>query len=244
MPTPTVVERPNRLLGLLPPPEREALEGAMDRISFGPHDLLHRAGQRMRYMYFPVSGVISLMTLLKQGHAIEAATVGFEGMVGLPLLLGGGSSGTTQAMGQIPGDAWRLSGERFAEQLAGDGELPKVLASYLQAYLAQVSQGVACNGVHSIQNRCARWLLESHDRAGVDRFALTQEFLADMLGVTRPSVTIAARTLQNAGLIEYRRGSITVVDRQGLEEASCECYQAVQDEYARVMSFPRRDGRG
>jgi CRP-like cAMP-binding protein len=123
-----------------------------------------------------------------------------------------------------------------AEVDAEDGKLREVLFAYMQALFVQISQGVACNGVHPIQQRCARWLLESHDRAGSDEVHLTQEFLSDMLGVRRASVTVAARTLQAAGLIEYGRGQITVIDRAGLEEASCECYSVIKQEYRRLVT--------
>ncbi len=156
-------------------------------------------------------------------------------MVGIHVFLGGGVLGNSQAMGQVPGEALRMDADHFRAEVSGDGKLRQVMYAYAQALFAQISQGVACNGAHVIQERCARWLLESHDRAGSDRFLLTHEFLADMLGVRRPSVTVATRVLQQAGIIEYRRGRISVLDRPALEEASCECYQVVQDEYARLM---------
>jgi CRP-like cAMP-binding protein len=212
-----VPERHNRLLELLPNGERHRLEAGMHRIPIKPHDMLHRPGETMRNVYFPLWGVISLMTPLEDGSAVETATIGNEGMVGIHAFFGGGVLGNAQAMGQVPGETLQMN-------------------AYSQALFAQISQGVACNGVHSIQDRCARWLLESHDRAGSDQFMLTQEFLSDMLGVRRPSVTVAARTLQQAGVIEYERGRITVLDRRALEEASCECYRVITAEYRRLVT--------
>lgn len=229
-------ERRNRLLAVLPNGERDRVEGAMERVPVRPHDLLHPPGERMRHVYFPLVGVISLMTPLQDGSFIETATVGNEGMVGLYAFLGGGVIGNHQAMGQVPGEALRMEADHFRAEIEDDrSKLRDVMFAYARALFAQISQGVACNGAHSIQERCARWLLETHDRAGGDRFELTQEFLSDMLGVRRPSVTVAARTLQQAGLIEYQRGQITVLDRSGLEQASCECYRVITEEYRRLV---------
>jgi CRP-like cAMP-binding protein len=207
----------------------------MERIPIKPHEMLHWPGQAIRNVYFPLWGLVSLMTPLEDGSAVETATIGNEGMVGIQAFLGGGVIGNAQAMGQVPGETLRMDADHFRAEVEGEGKLRQVMFSYAQALITQISQGVACNGAHSIQERCARWLLETHDRAGTDRFLLTQEFLSDMLGVRRPSVTVAARTLQKAGVIEYRRGLITVTDRVGLEEASCECYRVIRAEYRRLV---------
>ena len=239
MPAPTdsaIRARPNRLLRLLPNGERERLEGGMDRIPLRPHDLLHPPGGAMRDVYFPLSGVISLMTPLEDGTAIETATIGYEGMVGIYAFLGGGTIANAQAMAQVPGETLRMTADHFRAEVDGGGKLRQVMFAYAQALFVQISQGVACNSSHSIQERCARWLLETHDRAGSDSFELTQEFLSDMLGVRRPSVTVAARTLQDAGIIHYERGRITVIDRPALEDASCECYGVISREYERLVA--------
>ncbi|HEX9375183.1 MAG TPA: Crp/Fnr family transcriptional regulator [Actinomycetota bacterium] len=209
---------------------------AMHRTPIRPHDRLIEPGRAMRDVYFPLSGVISLMTPLVEGAPIETATVGFEGMVGVHAFLGGGGLGNALAIGQVPGEMLVMNVDHFRAEAGGDGKLRGVMLAYTQALFAQISQAVACNGVHEIQQRTAKWLLETHDRAGgLDDFELTQEFLADMLGVTRPSVTVAARTLQSAGLIEYRRGHIKILDRQSLEDSACECYATVRREYVRLM---------
>jgi CRP-like cAMP-binding protein len=233
---PSVKDRSNRLLELLPNGERQHMESNMDRIPIAPHDMLQRPGQAMSHVYFPLTGVISLMTPLQDGSALEAATVGNEGMVGIQAFLGGGAVGNIQAMGQVSGESLRMGADHFRAEVDGDGKLRQVMLAYSQALLSQIAQGVACNGAHSVQDRCAKWLLECHDRAGADRFELTQEFLSDMLGVRRASVTVAARTLQRGGLIEYRRGGVTIIDREGLEEASCECYQVIKNEYQRLFT--------
>lgn len=225
----------NRLLMLLPNGERERLIANTQRIPLRPHDMLHPPGKRITHVYFPLTGVVSLMTPMEGGEAIETATIGNEGMVGVHAFLGGGIIGNAQAMAQVSGEALKMDADHFRGELEGDGKLRQVMFAYVQALFTQISQGVACNALHSVQDRCARWLLETHDRVSSDRFVLTQEFLADMLGVRRPSVTVAARGLQQAGIIRYSRGQITVLDRLALEEASCECYQVVQDEYKRLV---------
>jgi CRP-like cAMP-binding protein len=225
----------NHLLDLLPNGERERIVASMQRIPIRPHDMLIGPGELTAYVYFPLWGLISLMTPLKDGLAIETATIGNEGMVGVHSFLGGGATGNLQAMGQVPGEALKMGVDHFRIEMEGNAKLREVMLAYSQALLLQISQGVACNAVHSIPERCARWLLESHDRAGSDQFLLTHEFLSDMLGVRRPSVTVAARTLQKAGVIDYQRGRISVLDRPGLEEASCECYQVIKDEYRRLL---------
>jgi CRP-like cAMP-binding protein len=225
----------NRLLEALPNGERDRLLSMMERIPLEPHDMLQEVGHPMRKAFFPLTGVISLMTPLADGSAIETATVGNEGMVGVHAFLGGGALGNGLAMAQIAGEALVIDVDRFRAEVEEDGKLASLMRAYTQALFAQISQAVACNSAHEIQQRAAKWLLETHDRVPGDTYELTQEFLADMLGVTRPSVTVAARTLQEAGLIRYRRGQITVLDRNGLEEASCECYATVRREYERLV---------
>jgi CRP-like cAMP-binding protein len=226
----------NRLLDMLPIDERVDLVSKMDRMPITPHDMLQPPGRPIRDVYFPITGVISLMTPLEDGTAIEMATVGNEGMVGVHAFLGGGVLGNGQAMSQVPGEMFSIRADTFRAFVESDGKMRNVMLAYTQALLAQIGQAVACNVAHEIQQRAAKWLLETHDRVAGDDFQLTQEFLADMLGVTRPSVTVAAGILQTAGLITYRRGRVIVLDRSRLEEASCECYAVVRGEYERLMS--------
>ena len=228
----------NRLLDALPLEKRESMASRLRPVEFRRHDLLYEPGRRISKVYFPQSGVISLMTPLLNGEAIETATIGNEGMLGVNVFLGGGTYGAGRALAQVAGRGLYMSADSFRAEIAGDGKLRELMLGYTQALFAQISQSVACNGAHSIQERCARWLLETHDRAGSDQFVLTQEFLADMLAVRRPSVTVAAGMLQRAGLIEYRRGQITILDRTGLETSSCECYQAILDAYNTLVPIP------
>jgi CRP-like cAMP-binding protein len=226
----------NRILDAISQTERERLVSRMRRRPITPRDTMYEPGDTMREVYFPIVGVISLMTPLLDDHPIETATIGNEGMVGVHAFLGGGPLGNARAVGQVPGSMLVLDADTFRAEANGAGKLRSVMLTYTQALFAQISQSVACNGAHEIQQRTAKWLLETHDRAGgADEFHLTQEYLSEMLGVRRPSVSVAAGTLQNAGLIEYRRGKITVLDRPRLEQASCECYEAVRTEFSRLL---------
>src|SRR5689334_9896681 len=175
-----------------------------------------------------------MLAHMEEGKLIEVATVGNEGMIGLPLFLGADLTPGT-SFSQIPGDALRMSAEHFRSAISKHGPLTKMLHRYTQALMVQISQGNACNRIHSIEERCARWLLLCHDRVGQDEFTLTQEFLSQMLGVRRASVNLVAATFHQAGLIDYTRGRIRILDRQGLESASCQCYGLIRDEYNRML---------
>ena len=188
----------------------------------------------LRWVYFPRDCVISLVVNFGEGRPVEATTVGCEGFAGTQLALGAEST-STQAYGQIPGDAARISAPRFREALARDGELAGLVRLYAHYVYEQTAQAAACNRKHVTLARCARWLLMTHDRVGRDKFALTHEFLATMLGVRRASVSEAAEALKRAGLISYSRGKITVLDRAGLEATTCECYRAVKERYDHLL---------
>jgi CRP-like cAMP-binding protein len=194
-------------------------------------------GEPIRHVYFPTTALVSLMIVLEDGKQVEMAAVGREGLVGLPLALGSDTDGHV-AMTQIPGSALRLQTDAFRAVLGVAPELQQVLGRYALVLLTQAGQAAACNGLHALAERGARWLLEAHDRVGSDQFLLTQDFLAAMLGVRRPSVTLAAGMLQQAGYITYHRGRVTVLDRVGLEAASCECYAAIRQETDRLLGAP------
>lgn len=197
-------------------------------------------GEPIRSVYFPVTAVASHLTSMDDGSGVEIATVGNEGMVGAQVFLGTRTVGSRDfAQVQVPGDLLVFEADVFREE-AQDGEFHGVLERYVQAYLRQVSQQVACNGLHNVEERCSRWILLTHDRVGGDEFPLTQEFLSQMLGVRRASVTVAAGTLQKAGFIRFRHGRVSILDRRGLEEASCECYRVLREEFDRLLSD---DGR-
>jgi CRP-like cAMP-binding protein len=195
---------------------------------------LYRPGQRITEVFFPLDSVISVVTTMKDGGTVEVATVGKEGLVGVPVFLGA-EAGSNEAFMQIPGDLVRMPAQAFRDELERVPVLRDTVARYTQALFALVTQSAACNRLHSIEERLARWLLMCRDRTTSDELPLTQEFLADMLGVRRPSVTLAAGIIQKAGLIRYNRGRIAILDRQGLEDAACECYGVVRDEFERLL---------
>lgn len=185
-------------------------------------------------VYFPCSAVFSVLAIMADGVAIEVGTVGREGFVGIETLAGGQES-TETTICQVAGDALAMSVRDFREATSGDSPLRRITQRYLLVYLSLVSQSVACNRLHTIEARFARWILMTHDRVIGNDFRLTQEFLADMLGVHRPSVSLVASAFQQAGMIRYSRGHMFILDRPGLEEVSCECYSAVKTQFERLL---------
>ena len=226
----------NRLLDALPSEERQRIGADLTSIPLLPGDEFYAASSRISHVFFPTIGVVSLMRPVEEGTWVETAVVGREGMVGIRAFLGGGTSGNQRAIGQVTGASLRMSADTFRGHVEEGGKLRDVMFAYTQALMAQTAQSVVCNAVHDIYERCAHWMLQVHDRVEGDEFDLTHEFLADMLAVRRSSVTVAAGTLQSAGLIQYRRGHVRITDRAGLEDASCECYQTVIEEFESVLS--------
>jgi CRP-like cAMP-binding protein len=224
----------NKLLSALPRKEYERLVPHLEFVSLPFKRVLYEPNQLIDYVYFPNSGVISMMTITEDGETVEAATTGNEGMVGLPILLGV-ERVPLQVIAQIAGDALRMRSEIFKREVTPDCLLHQLLLRYTQAIISQLSQTVACNRLHSVEERCCRWLLLCHDRVGSREFFLTQELLSQMLGVRRASVSVVAAVLQKAGLIRYTRGKIRILDRQGLEAAACECYRVVKAEFDRLL---------
>ena len=224
----------NRLLGLLPARERERISRRLQRLEMKVRAPVVRAGEPIRYVYFPVSGVVSLVASTAEGWQVEVATIGNEGMVGPPAFVEAGSV-PLDCFWQVPGEADRLPVEAYQDELRRGGGLLRVAERYTQTIMVQMAQSVACNRLHSLEQRAARWLCHTHDRIGGDQFPLTQEFFAMMLGVHRPSVTIAAGVLQKAGFISYGRGIIRVLDRGGLEASACECYGIVTEQFDRLL---------
>jgi CRP-like cAMP-binding protein len=184
---------------------------------------------------FPTSGVVSQTTPMDDGTEVEVMTIGREGFALPATFLGIERMGEDRAFVQVEGDGYVLGAADFARAIAAGERIRALVRGYVQAFIAQSGVSTACNARHDVEHRCARWLLQTHDRVDTDVMPLTQEFLAQMLGVQRPTVTIAARTLQSAGLIDYQRGKITVLDRGGLEEASCECYEKIRSAYSRLV---------
>ena len=225
----------NRILGLLPAEELEAVLERSEMVTIQSKQIIYRRDEPIRHVYFPENCVASLITELDDGDSVEAMTVGCDGFAGIAVFHGVSSS-RLKAIGQITGESRRIEAEAFAE-LARDCEnLNRLLHRYSQFVFESVSQSAACNRLHVIEQRCARWLLMSEDRVGRSHFDLTQEFLAEMLGVRRPGVTVAMGVLEKAGLISHSRGNITVADRAGLEEASCECYKTIKQRQAELIA--------
>ena len=224
----------NRLLDSLPPSTRLRVLANAREVALRSRDVLREPGGKLRFAYFPVDCVISLVVQMRDGTGIEAATVGREGLVGVSVFLGAEDLTRTRVVCQVPGRAWRIAPDVLLREAERSRSLRSLLGAYTQALFTQIEQSVGCNRLHGVEARCARWLLQSHDRSGRDEFHLTQEFLAMMLGVRRASVTVAAGALQRAGLIRYRRGVVRVEDREGLEALACECYATVRSVYDRV----------
>ena len=228
--------RRNLLLSLIPKEELEQIEPHLEQVDFKLRQSVYLDGQANEFAVFPHAGVLSMISLPHQerGLLVEIATIGYEGMVGVSLLLGGNNT-PGECFCQVPGQAARIPARKFEELVDALPTFRKVLLRYTQALITQISQGAACNRMHPIEERCARWLLMSQDRVGADHFHLTQEFLAQMLGVRRPSVSVAASMLQKAGLITYSRGLIVITNRKGLEAASCNCYHVIKEEFERLV---------
>lgn len=224
----------NRLLAALPREDLERLTPHLATVGLAFREKVYTPNEPMPYVYFPVSGVCSVVVGMANGAVVEVATIGNEGMLGLPVFL---RSGTVpgEAFCQIDGRYCRLPADALLRETANGGALHDLLQRYTQALIVQIAQSAACNRLHPIEQRCARWLLMTHDRVAGDRFPLTQQFLAQMLGVRRAGVSVAASTLRTADLIRYARGVMTVTDRAGLEDAACECYGVVRREFDRLL---------
>jgi CRP-like cAMP-binding protein len=232
--SPQASER-NRLLLALPTVDYRALLPNLEAVILPHGAVLFEARDPITHIYFPQRCVVSMLSAAGEGPGVEVGLIGNEGMVGLSVYLGATTS-TTQAVLQIPDGAWRMEVGAFARAVASQASLRQVLQRYTQSLFSQVTQVLACNERHEVGPRCARWLLMAHDRVGLDRFQLTQEFLGQMLGARRPTVSIAARGLQTLGLITYARGIVTVLDRTGLEDAACTCYDVMEADYARAFA--------
>jgi CRP-like cAMP-binding protein len=224
----------NRLLSALSRDLQIRLLPRMEKVTLTARQPLFEAQAPISHVYFPLSGATSLVIALKGGEAVEIATVGNEGMVGACVFLGA-DRGTMRAVCQVAGQALKMRSESFRHSLAEHPDFADMVRRYAHGMINQISQTTACNHVHSVQQRMCRWLLMTQDRVGADEFHLTQEFLAQMLGVRRPSVTVAAGMLQRAGLIQYQRGRIRIADRAGLEAASCECYVSARQDMDRLL---------
>jgi CRP-like cAMP-binding protein len=226
----------NHLLDSLDEDDRCRIAANMEAVRLKLMETLFDVGENIDSVYFPLQSVVSVLTRAEGTSGVEVATIGNEGLVGISLSWGAAELNPSEFLQvQVPGPALRMPASTFTEELARNAGLAGMVRRYTQAFFSQLTQQVACNGLHSIEERCARWMLMTHDRVGSDEFPLTQEFLAQMLGVRRASVSVVAGTLQQAGFIRYRRGRVTVTDRVGLEGAACECYAVLREVFQRLV---------
>jgi CRP-like cAMP-binding protein len=225
----------NQILNLLPPNELARVLERCEMVSIKSKEIIFQRGEQIRFVHFPEDCVISLITEMEDGDAVEAMTVGSDGFAGIAVFHGVPTS-RLKAIGQISGQAMRVESDDFLQLMDECRSFHQLLHRYSQFVFETVSQSAACNRLHVIEQRCARWLLMSQDRVGRNEFDLTQEFLAEMLGVRRPGVTVAMGVLVKAGLITHGRGKIRVADRAGLEKAACECYRTIRNRQAELIT--------
>ena len=224
----------NLLLEALPQAERKTIEDNLESAPLERGDVLFEVDSKIDRIYFVDSGVISLVSVMSDGTTAEITTVGREGLVNIGSLLDDDLAIARHTV-QVPGTARWLRSDTFRSIVKECPPVRRMSYRYAQAMISQISQSVACNNLHGVEERLARWLLMTHDRSDGDELHLTQEFVAEMLGVRRPTVTLVARTFQTAGLIRYRRGRIEILDRTGLEEAACECHAIMARHYKRLL---------
>lgn len=228
--------RANRLFALLDDASLQALAGRVERVELTQRMVLYEEGQPMTHAWFPAIGVLSMLASAQAAQTrIEVATIGREGAAAIPLLLGGQRS-LGNLFPQVTGWGWRMAADDFLQAVGALPAFSRVMHRYAHALLMQIAQGTACNRAHDAEQRCARWLLQTHDRVDGDTFDLTQEFLAEMLGERRATVNQVASQLQQRGFISYTRGHIEIVNRAGLEDVSCRCYRLIREEYEQVVA--------
>src|SRR5579885_820997 len=224
----------NQLLAQLPPEEMGRLLPHLKQVSFALGEVVYESGGRQSYIYFPTTAIISLLYLMEDGSSAEMGVAGNDGLVGIALFMGGDTV-PNRAVVQSAGGAVRMRAKVLREEFARGGTFQRLLLRYTQALMTQMSQTAVCNRLHTIEQQLCRWLLLSHDRLDSDELVMTQELIANMLGVRREGVTTPPGRLQERGLISYVRGRIRILDRRGIERAVCECYKVVKDEYDRLL---------
>jgi CRP-like cAMP-binding protein len=224
----------NRLLAALPRDEYERLLPSLQQVSFSLGEVVYEFAERLDYVFFPTTSIVSLLYTMENGSSAEMGLTGNDGVVGIALFMGGGTM-PNRAVVQSAGAAIRMKAKVLQDEFARGGKFQYLLLRYTQALITQISQTAVCNRLHSVEQQLCRWLLLSHDRVSTDELIMTQELIADMLGVRREGVTVAAGHLQDAGAISYTRGRIKILDRQKLEQTACECYRVVKDEFVRLL---------
>jgi CRP-like cAMP-binding protein len=231
-----VVHHPsqNHLLAALPPAEFERLLVSLELVPMGLGDALYESGRQLEHAYFPITSIVALLYVTQSGASSEIAGVGPEGVVGMPLFMGGNSTPSSVVV-RTAGHAYRLDRRVLAAEFLRAGAVQRLLLRYTQALIAQMCQTAACNRHHSVEQQLSRWLLWTADRLPSQEFTITQDLVARLLGVRRESITEAAGRLQQVGFIQYRRGHIEVLDRTGLQSRACECYAAVKNEMSRLL---------
>lgn len=232
----TISRNANHLLDGLPEAAHDRIFPYLETVTLPLGKVLYEPDDKLRYVYFPIDAIVSLLYVMESGASAEISVVGNEGVVGIALFMGGQST-PSRAVVQSAGTAWRLAAQQLMEEFNRHGELMLLLLSYTQALITQMSQTAVCNRHHHIDQQLCRWLLLSLDRLPNNQLSMTQELIANMLGVRREGVTAAAGKLQALGLIEYHRGKITVLDRKKLEQLSCECYAVVKKETDRLLDY-------
>jgi len=234
MPVAATPNGANRLLACLAPADYALLLTALEPVDLPSKRVLHARDQPIDHVYFPETAVCSIIAVMESGDAAESGTVGRDGFIGVPVALGGDSA-PFDTIVQVPGRALRMSAAKFREYLEVSPSMRSLIERHIQALLVQSFQSTACNRLHPLLQRCCRWLLLTHDRVGSAELLLTHDLLAVMVGVRRPSVTLAVQQLERLGLVAYRRGRLAIRDRKGLEDLCCECYAVVQEHLARLF---------
>jgi CRP-like cAMP-binding protein len=224
----------NHLLAALPADELERIQPDLEPVSLELGQVLYEAGDTLTHVYFPTTAIISLLYIMENGATAEIGIAGNNGLVGIALFMGGETT-SNRAVIQSAGEAVRMKAEAVRTAFSLGGVFQNVLLLYTQSLITQISQTAVCNRLHSVAQQLCRWLLINHDQMQTDKLVMTHDLIANMLGVRREGVSIAAMDLQKRGLIKYVRGTITILDRKGLEDAACECYKVVIDEYDRLL---------
>ncbi len=227
-------EQLNFLLASLEESEAKRVFSKLERVSLDLGHVIYESGEKLDYAYFPTTCIVSLLYIMEDGGTAEIGIIGNDGLLGVPLFLGGDST-SSRAVIQSAGDSYRMKPKDLVEEFKRAGRFQDLLLRYTQALMTQISQTAVCNRLHAVEQQLCRWLLLSHDRLITDKLVMTHDLISNMLGVRREGVTLAAKKLAAKNLIKNTRGTIEVIDRQGLEDASCECYEIVNSEYNRLL---------